>query len=357
MKLKNFLHFSLALSSPVTVGSFQFSVGSAPIKSAHLNERCGRLYNVSAAYSSEVSGLCCSSNGYAGYTSDHCGSMSCQSDFGRCMTTKVPIIHKACRPGMFALTFDDGVSVLTSSLLSYLESVNVKATFFINGNNWKETYFNANTTIQQAKINIYEGQQIVKDAIIQGHQICSHGWSHTDHLTVNEYNITYEMTRLNYAFSQIINKIPTCFRPPYGDYDGNSLQVLQGMGYSIIAYNVDPVDWDAKSYSDNVQAQISAMTYEIINQTATKGGFISQNHDVAPTTADFRERGFFVTNKVKPLAQEAIEHLQSKGLKLVRLDECLGLPHDSMYRSPNPNDLVCGGILVHFNERCWVLWR
>ena len=57
------------------------------------------------------------------------------------------------------------------------------------------------------------------------------------------------MTRLNQAFKQIIGKVPTCVRPPFGDLSNPSANILQAMGYGngsnngnagIILWNVDP---------------------------------------------------------------------------------------------------------------------
>lgn len=42
----------------------------------------------------------------------------------------------SCKPGYVALTFDDGPYKFTNELLDLLESESVKATFFVNGNNF-----------------------------------------------------------------------------------------------------------------------------------------------------------------------------------------------------------------------------
>ena len=204
---------------------------SAPKKFAYLNDQCGSGNGISVAPisvgNSNTTGLCCSPSGYAGYTLDHCG-VGCQASYGRCDDLKSTtandtlllsrLVSYNCKnPKDFALTFDDGPSEFTASLLDYLKSAGVKATFFMNGNSWKQNYsipFSKNQSVQRSRI--FERADVVKRAFQEGHQICSHTWSHVSISKKNPYNLTYEISRLNYHFEQILGKIPTCFRPPYG---------------------------------------------------------------------------------------------------------------------------------------------
>ncbi|KAK9761750.1 hypothetical protein K7432_013121 [Basidiobolus ranarum] len=288
----------------------------------YLDEKCG------SGLGSCAPGLCCSQWGYCGYTSDHCAA-GCQKQFGGCNNKKeAKIVTKCTAPKTFAITFDDGPSVLTSGLLDYLDKVNVKVTFFVNGLNEK----NADTG--NPTLGIYDLADVVKRAYNSGHQICSHTWAHTDIITVSESRVVYEMTKLNHAFSKILGKVPTCMRPPYGDTDGPSRKILQKMGYTVVTWSVDPVDW-------NPENSIDEMYQEYIDQTGSTnpsvGKFISLNHDVWNTTADFRPENY---PKTIPLAQRAIEYLLGRGWNLVNLAECL--ESAPLYREPNPSDNSCG---------------
>ncbi|KAJ4402048.1 hypothetical protein N0V91_007553 [Didymella pomorum] len=284
--------------------------------------------------------------GTAGFTDEHCGT-GCQSAWGRCGKT-VPAVRDRCtKAGSFALTFDDGPSVLTLGLLNYLNSQNVKATFFVNGLNWK------NKDTNNPLPGIYNLSSVVRAAYDTGHQICSHTWSHTDIITVDQYNVTYEVSRLNNAFRQILGGVvPTCFRPPYGDYNDDSLAVLQGMGYgedaggAIVTWDLDPVDWDPSQHGTTPTAQIADMVNEfnvqIGSTTPAASTFMTLNHDVWNTTADFRTsaQGGPYPNVI-PLAQKVIELLKPKGFNFVTLDECLGKAAGSFYRPETPTDRVC----------------
>lgn len=328
---------------------------------AYLDEKCGPTVGKKAAPGKTAnSGLCCGASGTAGYTSEHCGT-GCQSAWGRCGMT-VPTVRDRCtKAGSFALTFDDGPSVLTQGLLNYLNTQGVKATFFVNGINWK------NAETNNPLPGIYGLSSVVKAAYDAGHQICSHTWSHTDIITVDQYNVTYEMTRLNNAFRSILGVVPTCFRPPYGDYDANSLGVLQGMGYgedsggAIVSWDLDPVDWDPSVHGNTPKAQIADMLNEFVQQigstTAGASTFMTLNHDVWNTTADFRtsaQGGPYPG--VVPLAQKVVELLKPKNFKFVTLDECLGKPAGSFYRAETPNDAVCSDpkTLASNSRACFV---
>ncbi|ORY01604.1 glycoside hydrolase/deacetylase, partial [Basidiobolus meristosporus CBS 931.73] len=230
--------------------------------------------------------------------------------------------------GTFAVTYDDGPSILTSGLLDYLDEVKVKATFFINGNNRK------NGDTGNPMLTIYELADVVRRAYNSGHQICSHTWAHTDLITVSEQEVVYEMTRLNYAFSKVLGKVPTCMRPPYGDTDGPSRKILYKMGYTVVNWNVDPVDW-------NPVNSIDEMYQEYVDQTGSTspqvGKFISLNHDVWNTTADFRPESY---PRTIPLAKRSIDYLLGRGWRVVNLAECL--QSQPFYREPNPSDSKCG---------------
>lgn len=329
---------------------------------AYLDEKCGPTVGKKAAPGNSAnSGLCCGASGTAGYTDEHCGT-GCQSAWGRCGKT-MPTVHDSCtKPGSFALTFDDGPSVLTQGLLNYLNSQNVKATFFVNGLNYK------NKDTLNPLPGIYSLASVVRAAYDTGHQICSHTWSHTDIITVDQYNVTYELTRLNNAFRQILpDVVPTCFRPPYGDYDFNSLAVLQGMGYgedsggAIVTWDLDPVDWDPYVHGSTSNAQISDMVNEYRTQIGTTqptaSTFMTLNHDVWNTTADFRttaQGGHYPD--VVPLAQKVVELLKPAGWNFVTLDECLGKPAGSFYRPYTPTDTVCSDptTLASNSQACFI---
>jgi len=341
------------LSLTPTLIAFPLSSRQTNVTFAHLNQPCGVAANARAYPGTgdhSKSGLCCSSWNRAGVTDDHCFlSNGCQPAWGRCVDgTKLPAaptLYTGCtKPGLVSLGYDDGPSILTSSLLDYLKTAGIKATFYVNGIDWKAA------PTKNPLPGLYALASVVKRAYTEGHQICSHTWSHTDFITVNQYNNTYEMSRLNNAFNSILGVVPTCVRPPYGDFDATSLRVLQGLGYgedsggAIVTWNLDAVDWDPAGYGTTTTVQVAGMMDSIKEDTKnqiSKTGFVTLNHDVWNTTADFRNPGALLPG-VKPFTQQFVEYMKTQKWKFVRLDECLGRPVGSMYRAATPSDLYCG---------------
>lgn len=219
------------------------------------------------------------------------------------------------------MTFDDGPTALTSGLLDYLQSVGVKATFFINGNNWKNFAPDYPNSLE-------EFSSVVQRAKNEGHQICSHTWGHVDLITVNEYNITTEMLYLEQKIQSILGVHPTCMRPPYGDYDNNALGVLGALGYHVVTWNADGADWD--HHNNNLSMADFKADIGNANPKTYNGGIIALNHDKVLQTAGF---DFNPPANDPPLAQQLIEWAQSKGWRLTTVAECLGQSSSSVYTS------------------------
>ncbi|KNZ55668.1 hypothetical protein VP01_2618g1 [Puccinia sorghi] len=83
----------------------------------------------------------------------------------------VPVFSTCTAPGSFSLTFDDGPSQFSSNLDATLDKANVKASFYINGNNFGCIYDFADLLLQRFN---------------NGHLIASHTWSHV-HLNQGSY--------------------------------------------------------------------------------------------------------------------------------------------------------------------------
>lgn len=56
--------------------------------------------------------------------------------FASSLVSAQSMIRNCAKAGHVALTYDDGPNVYTEALVNYLDGVGVKATFFINGDNF-----------------------------------------------------------------------------------------------------------------------------------------------------------------------------------------------------------------------------
>lgn len=343
----------VSLSLPILVSA----AGTALIgQYAFVNQQCGKHSNLKAypgIGNSTLSGLCCSQWNDAGVTTDHCLlENGCQPDWGRCHSKQaaddnstLPTVYTKCViPGHAHIAFDDGPSLYDDSLLDYLKAENISASFYLNGDPWKSVFQGLPTP------GIFALNATVKRMYDDGHQLCSHTWSHTDLITSGQYNATYELATLNTAFASILGVVPKCVRPPYGDFDSPSLRVMQGLGYgedsggAIIMWNLDEVDWDPSSYGPNISTQIKGMT-DGLKEDVTTGNdtsWITLNHDIWKSTADFRKDGDILSKGLVPFTKKTVDFFRSKNIKIVSLETCLGRLPGSLYRAVDGNDQFCG---------------
>uniref|UniRef100_A0A0S1MJ25 NodB homology domain-containing protein n=1 Tax=Phakopsora pachyrhizi TaxID=170000 RepID=A0A0S1MJ25_PHAPC len=140
----------------------------------------------------------------------------------------IPIYNQCRVENSFSLTIDDGFSALSKSLTQVFDDNQVRATFFINGNNAACIYYNADD---------------LKARHRSGHLLANHGWSHAHMTQLSRANMVREVERVEQAFIKILGLKPLYFRPPYGEYNDVLLSVLSERGYKgLIMWNQDSGD-------------------------------------------------------------------------------------------------------------------
>lgn len=129
-----------------------------------------------------------------------------------------------------ALTFDDGPdNHFTLQILDILKKNNVKATFFIVGENAKAH------------------PEVVKRIIREGHAIGNHSWDHPDFPKISTEKITEEIRKTQDELNSIVGFRPAMFRPPYGAVNSSDNAIITSMGLNIIDWSVDTKDWAGAS--------------------------------------------------------------------------------------------------------------
>lgn len=284
--------------------------------------------NCGAGIGSCGPGFCCSSYNWCGIGFAWC-DVGCQSEYGTCnsgsqtsstsstssstaaptststvqppptqppVSNGVSIVTQCTVPNTVAITFDDGPYQWMQQIANAFNNAGGHVTFFVNGLNWDCIYNNAETL------------QAVEAA---GNQIASHTWSHPDITTLTPDQLSTELSKLNDALSKILGKIPVFFRPPYGSWDDQSLQVLQQQGFQ---YNVL---WDIDS-GDSLGASVASQMNQY-NTASTSSSHIFLQHETYATTA----------NDMVPFI---INWANQRGLRMVTVAECLGQSLSSAYR-------------------------
>jgi len=189
-----------------------------------------------------------------------------------------------------ALTFDDGPDpVYTPQVLDVLKKYNVKATFFLVGE------------------RVEKNPSIVKRIYEEGHTIANHSWDHANLNTLNEYELEQDMADTDNSIKKIISKRPKLMRPPYGAANTSTLEQLNNMGYKVIHWSVDTLDWKAKT-----KEEVLARTLPDIHE-----GAIILFH-----SAGGKGQSLMPTINALPTI---IETLQEKGIEMVTVDDLLSL--------------------------------
>jgi peptidoglycan/xylan/chitin deacetylase (PgdA/CDA1 family) len=173
---------------------------------------------------------------------------------------------------LIALTFDDGPSEFTHSILAVLDAHAVRATFFPLGD-------------LAARM-----PDTIRALAEAEHEIGSHGWTH-DRFT--RTTIGAQLTRSSRGLVELTGCEPRLFRAPYGELSRSSARVASRMGFQSILWDVDPHDWQLSSAQSIVERVLVAVHPGAIILLHDGGG------DRAPTVAALavmipalRARGF-----------------------------------------------------------------
>ncbi len=129
-----------------------------------------------------------------------------------------------------ALTFDDGPHPeFTPRLLALLSKLDIKATFFVIG--------------QQAK----RYPDVLKAIASEGHEIGNHSWSHGLGLLQTKARLVYEIEKTQNIIHDLTGDLPTWYRPPYGVFGFGMKKVLDELGLSSMLWSQSL--WDYKYQS------------------------------------------------------------------------------------------------------------
>ena len=141
-------------------------------------------------------------------------------------------------PGLCALTFDDGPSRFTGHLLDMMAAENVKATFFVLGE------------------NVLSFPDIIKRQRKEGHEVANHSWSHPNLGRASAAAIRSQLAMTNAALAQL-GVTPKFFRPPYGSYTPYVVEAANAQGMEIAIWTHDSRDWKRlpRSYAALVPCQ------------------------------------------------------------------------------------------------------
>ena len=182
---------------------------------------------------------------------------------------------------LIALCFDDGPGTdSTRKLVTGLKKRGAKATFF------------------QLGQNINEHPEMCKLISDCGSEVAIHGYDHRTFTSLGVEGTKKQINDTAALIKQNTGKAPTHIRPPEGRYSKEVQKLLKDLGYDIILWNVDTLDWKTRD---------AGSVYSKIVSDGCDGGDILCLHDIYGTTVD----GVLM----------AVDELMAKGFKFVTISE------------------------------------
>lgn len=176
------------------------------------------------------------------------------------------------QPGKIVLTFDDGPDpVWTPKILDILKEENVKAAFFIVGQNGQSN------------------PDLVKRIVADGHEIGNHSFTHPNLGEVPRAVTDLEINTTQRLIESLTGHSTRLFRAPYfGDAEPRGPDEVeptvqaQNLGYISIGLHLDPDDWKLKNDDGTphtADQMIEELLKQVSNTTPEERGNIVLMHD------------------------------------------------------------------------------
>ena len=199
------------------------------------------------------------------------------------LSRQVPVYRVARDDHVIALTIDAAWSAdKTPFILDTLDRYGIKATFFLCGV-WVDAYPDA-----------------VKEIAARGHVIGNHSLTHPHMNRISADEVRAELTALDDKIEALTGKRTSLFRAPFGEYNDTVVSTVRDMGYEIVQWNIDTVDWKEGRSADTI---LNAVLPKLSD------GSIILSHN----------NGF----EIETYLPKLIETAQSQGYRFVTLPELL----------------------------------
>lgn len=183
------------------------------------------------------------------------------------------------------LTFDDGpIPEVTPQVLEILDRYQVKATFFMVGE------------------NIDKHPDVFAQVLKAGHSIGNHTYNHMKGWRFSTADYITNVHKWEEAFENQISNLQSpiskvnLFRPPYGKATLRQRRALHRLGYTLIYWDILTRDYEATRTPEQMLRQI---------QTQTRPGSIINFHDSVKSN-----------ERMLTVLPQAIEWLQKEGYEL-----------------------------------------
>lgn len=110
----------------------------------------------------------------------------------------------------------------------------------------------------------------------EGHSVQNHTWDHPYLTEISDEEIADQLERTTRAMVDAGTPEPLFVRPPFGDYDGRTIEMVESQGYRIATWTnaLDTRDWDGPTSEELIERIL----------TNLQDGGVVLLHDIQPTT-------------------------------------------------------------------------
>lgn len=135
------------------------------------------------------------------------------------------------------LSFDDGPGRVLPELLDILKKENVRALFF-----W------------QSRL-LYD-KRPWKRVVDEGHIIGSHSCKHPNLPNLDYAKQYRELSYSKQKIESVTGTPVTYFRPPFGQYNSDTINVAQDLGLTTVMWRIGSMDWELAKNPDQITKNV-----------------------------------------------------------------------------------------------------
>ena len=227
--------------------------------------------------------------------------------------TSFVIDRSGYKPKSIALTIDDGPAVpYTAQMLDELKQYNVKATFFLIGQN-AERY-----------------PSLVRRIWDEGHEIGNHSFTHPNIGAVSPRQAQLELTATQRVFQSVLHRSTLLFRPPYNadaeptsDEEVKPIMYASNWNYVVVGEYIDPQDWNT------AHRTAEQMLVTVLQQLETEKGSCILLHDGGGDRSE--------TVRLIPML---ITELRKRGYRFVAVSDLINSTRDVVNPPVNSSDTL-----------------
>lgn len=191
-----------------------------------------------------------------------------------------------------ALTFDiSWGEVQPEPIVKILQDKGVKKSTFFLSSPWTKSH-----------------PQIVDKIKKAGFEIGSHGHKHVNYSSLDDADIKTQIQTAHAIISETAGISPNLIRLPNGDFDKRVLRIAGDLGYKVIQWDTDSLDWKAKSAQEIVSQVVDkAHSGDIILLHASDSA--KYNQEALPQIIDqLKSQGYDFVSVSELLEQSSVSN-------------------------------------------------